>query len=102
MAITLKSSLGVADIILPDSIEQMGTYELSFGKMSHSLTKFAHSAIKFIEKRIPGCVDEVPLFIFRLFSVLYKCTSRNGTLNISEEFKNAIEDLLIRGLQMLF
>jgi len=96
----LKANLGISDYILPERIDQMKSYELFLGKMSPSLIKFAHSSIKFIERRMPGCFEEVPLFIFRLFSVLYKCTSRNGTLCISEEFRNAIEDLLIRGLQV--
>jgi len=71
-----------------------------FQIQNDEVSKWSIEAIMYISQRKPHNENEIPFFLFRLLTVLYKCTSVDGKLLIKDDIKEIIECAIFNGLNL--
>ena len=99
IAIQLKQTLCIHEI---DAVEYIhnGTYYGEKLLNENDLHTWVINTLKFTEERKPGSPDDVPRYLFRLFSIMYRSLSDSGEVMILENCRQIIDSSIIAGLYL--
>ena len=95
----LKKVYRMGDPIMKQN-EIMLEFDIDSPVPEIEVNKWAYNAFSFIHKKRAVNESEVPFYLFRLLTIIYKTMTKEGTLKINDGIRLMIEDSIIEGLEM--
>jgi len=99
ISIILKGNLSITSTYI-DDLDKRDNGEDDQIPMESELNKWITNSLKFTESKKPGSQREVPIYLFRLFSIMYRCLTKKGELILKELYREIIDEGVIIGLNM--